>query len=682
MRFSHLFRMSLTVLLAVTVCLASVARKPTNGNGFDLASLDTTCKPCDDFYQYANGGWLKSNPVPAAYPSWGRFDELNQTNEGHLRSLLEEAARNRNAPKGTAEQKIGDFYASAMDEAGINAQGIKPLASELERIAKVKDQSSLQDEIAHLNMLGVNAPFSFSSTQDFKDSTQVIGVVSPGGLGLPDRDYYLKDDDDSKRIRGEYVRHLVKMFVLLGESEGRAAAAAKTVVDVETALAKASLTRVERRDPNKTYHRMTVAQLQQLAPNLNWSAYYRNIGLTKELDANVRQPEFMKEVNNQLKALPLDGWKTYLRWHLINLAAPSLSKPFVDQDFEFYGRVINGTKEILPRWKRSVQATDGALGEALGQVYVKKYFPPEARDRMREMIRNMKDALREDITTLEWMGDATRKQAIAKLEAFVDKIGYPDVWRDYSTLSVDRSSFIQNVLRANTFEVKRNLAQIGKPLDRTEWGITPPTVNAYYSSSLNEIVFPAGILQPPFFDPNADDAINYGGIAAVIGHEMTHGFDDQGAKFDAKGNLENWWSADDLTRFKERSECVVKQFDSFVVDGDLHHDGKLVVGESVADLGGLAIAYKAFWKSMEGKARPEAIDGFTPEQRFFLGWAQVWSENNRPEFARLLAKTNPHPLGKFRVNGPLTNMPAFAEAFGCKMGERMVRADKERCQIW
>jgi predicted metalloendopeptidase len=468
----------------------------------------------------------------------------------------------------------------------------------------------------------------------------------------------------------------------MGDEQAKAEAEAKTVLDFETALAKASMGRVDRRDPNKTYHRMTVAEMQALTPNFKWADFYRNIGLTKDFDANVRMPEFLKEVNNQLTALPLDGWKTYFRWHLINLGAPYLSKKFVDQDFDFYGRIINGTPEILPRWKRSVQATDGSLGEALGQVYVKKYFPPEAKARMRQMIVNMKDALREDISTLDWMGEATRKQATAKLDAFVEKIGYPDAWRDYSALAIDRGPYVLNVLRANTFEVKRNLNQIGKPVDRLEWGLTPPTVNAYYNSSLNEIVFPAGILQPPFFNPNADDAINYGGIAAVIGHEMTHGFDDQGAKFDAQGNLKNWWSDEDLKRFQERSDCVVTQFDSFVVDGDLHHNGKLVVGESVADLGGLTIAYKAFQKSMEGKPRPAAIDGFTPEQRFFLGWAQVWSENNRPEFARLLAKTNPHPLGKFRVNGPLANLPIFAEAFGCRMGDKMVREEKSRCRIW
>ncbi|MFB3924018.1 MAG: M13 family metallopeptidase [Terriglobia bacterium] len=655
---------------------------PSAGWGFDVANLDRSCKPCEDFNQFANGGWMAKNPIPAAYPSWGSFNILAENNRDHLREILEAAAKNQSAPRGSNEQKVGDFYAACMDEAKANADGLKPLEPELARIDKVSDLKSLQAEIARLQSVGVRAFFIVDSTQDFKNSTQVIGEIDQSGLGLPDRDYYTKDDDKSKQTRDEYVKHVQKMFELMGEDSAKASAHANTVMDIETSLAKASMTKVQRRDPNAVYHRMAVSELKKLAPTYDWDGYFATQGLAGKGEINVATPDFFKEMDRMLTAVPIADWKTYLRWQLINSAAPRLSAAFVDEDFHFKGTVLTGTKQNLERWKRCVRATDQALGEALGQVYVEKYFTPTAKARALEMVNNLEAALRSDIKTLSWMGDATRQKAIEKLEAFARKIGYPDKWRDYSTLEITRDNHAENMFRANNFEFKRDLNKVGKPLDRTEWGMTPPTVNAYYNPLMNEIVFPAGILQPPFFDPNADDAVNYGGMGAVIGHEMTHGFDDQGSQFDAQGNLKNWWSEDDLMKFKASAACIEKQFDGYEVEKGLHMNGKLVEGESIADLGGLTIAFAAYQKSLEGKPRPKDIDGFTPEQRFFLGFAQIWSTNMRAEYARLLANTDPHPLPRFRLNGTLANAPAFAKAFGCKSGDAMVRPAAERCVIW
>jgi putative endopeptidase len=647
--------------------------------GFDTANLDKTCKPCDDFYQFAMGGWMKANPIPPEYPSWGSFAQLADKNQQHLKQILEEAASAKAAP-GSNEQKIGDFYASCMDTSAIDAAGTKPIEPDLARIAEIKNVADLQAEAARLQERGANALFRFGSNQDAKDSTQVIGSAFQGGLGLPEREYYLKDDDKSKQLRDSYAKHVAKMFELLGDPADKTAAEAATVLKIETALAGASMKNTDIRDPNKTYHKMMLAELKTLTPNFSWDAYFKSIGHPELKEINVGQPEFFKALDAQLAATSLDDWKTYLRWHLANGAAAGLSEKFVAEDFDFRGKTLTGAKEIQPRWKRCAQATDRALGEALGQVYVQKYFPPEAKARALEMVHNLIAALHDDLQTLPWMGPDTRAQATAKLEAFAVKIGYTDKWRDYSALKIDRRSYAENQIRATVFEFARRLDKIGKPVDRTEWGMTPPTVNAYNNSSMNEIVFPAGIMQPPFYDPKADDAVNYGGMGAVIGHEITHGFDDHGSQFDGKGNLKNWWSDEDLKNFKARAACVSDQFDSYVVDGDLHENGKLVLGESIADLGGLAISYAAYEKSLEGKPRPPDRDGFTAEQRFFLGWAQVWGANERLEFARLMANTNPHPLARFRANGPLSNLAIFAQAFGCKKGDAMVR--EQACKIW
>jgi predicted metalloendopeptidase len=656
----------------------SVADQPKSW-GFDTANLDKTCKPCDDFYQFAMGGWMKANPIPPEYSVWGSFSQLADKNQKNLREILEAAASAKAAP-GTNEQKIGDFYASCMDTAAIDAAGTKTIEPELTQITAVQTLADLQAETARLHGRGVGVLFRFNSTQDAKDSTQEIGAAFQGGLGLPEREYYLKQDEKSAKLRDAYVKHVANMFAVLGDPADVSAAEAAAVMKIETALATASMKNTDLRDPDKTYHKMTLAGLKTLTPNFPWESYFKAIGHPELKEINVGQPDFFTSLDAQLTATPIADWKTYLRWHLVNTAASGLSEKFVNEDFDFRGKTLTGAKEIQPRWKRCVQATDRSLGEALGQVYVQKYFPPEAKARALEMVHNLLAALKDDLQTLPWMGPETHAHATAKLEAFMLKIGYTDKWRDYSALKIDRRSYAENLVRASEFDFARRLNKIGKPVDRTEWGMTPPTVNAYNNSSMNEIVFPAGIMQPPFYDPNADDAVNYGGMGAVIGHEITHGFDDHGSKFDGKGNLKDWWTPEDLKNFNARAKCVSDQFDGYVVDGELHENGKLVLGESIADLGGLTIAYAAYEKSLQGKPRPPDRDGFTPEQRFFLGWAQVWGANERIEYARLMANTNPHPLGRFRANGPLSNMAEFAKTFGCNHGEAMVR--EQACKIW
>ncbi|HZV86055.1 MAG TPA: M13 family metallopeptidase [Candidatus Binatus sp.] len=674
-----------TTVLVAAIMLAGAgmrasAKPPADAGywGFNNANFDKTCKPCDDFYQFAMGGWMKANPIPAEYSTWGTFTQLRDNNLTAMRTILEAAAK-ANAPAGSNEQKIGVFYASCMDTTAIDAAGLKPIATELAAIDAINDRKSLDAAIAQLQREGASVLFRFGSGQDVKDSTRVIAVASQGGLGMPDRDYYFRDDDKSKQLRQDYEQHVAKMFELASDAPDKAAAEAKSVISIETALAKASRTRVELRDPEKNYNLMPLSEMAALTPGWSWESYLHAVGAPSVQQVNMRQPEFFKVMNQELASVPLPDWRIYLRWHVIHASAPGLPERFVEENFDFYDRKLSGTKELLPRWKRCAQSTDRNLGEALGQVYVEKYFPPAARARAKEMVNNLISALRDDIPTLSWMGPDTKKQALAKLEAFTVKIGYTDKWRDYSNLTIDRSSYAANVRRSIEFEYARQLGKIGKPVDRTEWGMTPPTVNAYYNDSMNEIVFPAGILQPPFYDPNADDAVNYGGIGAVIGHEISHGFDDQGSKFDGKGNLREWWTPDDRKNFTERSDCVVNQFNGYEVEPGLHQNGKLVLGESIGDLGGLAIAYAAYEKSIEGR-RPKDIDGLTPEQRFFLGWAQVWGTNQRAEAARLGANTDPHPLARFRGNGPLSNMAEFAKAFGCKKGDAMVR--EQVCKIW
>lgn len=669
------------LVLLSTVSMIITAAPPADQHGVNTAALDRTCAPCKDFNQFANGEWEAKNPIPAAYPSWGVGNEVMERNRNILHQILEEAAK-ANAAHGTNEQKIGDYYGSCMDTTDIDREGIKPLQPEFDRIARIANVEALETEIVRMQQMGVDAFFGVDSTQDFKDSTQVTGEVDQGGLGLPDRDYYTREDAKSKEQRAEYQKHVARMFELMGDPAATAASESQTVMDLETQLAKASQTEVERREPKNVYHRMPQSGLKTLAPDFPWGDYFSAVGLAGKGDVNVTAPGFFKAMGQMLAAQPLAQWKIYLRWHLINAAARSLSTPFVDEDFHFKGTILTGTKEILPRWKRCVSSTDRALGEALGQAYVKRAFPPEAKTRALIMVKNLEAALADDIRTLPWMSDATRQQALVKLKAITNKIGYPDKWRDYSALDVTRGPYVDNVFAADRFEFHRDLNKVGKPVDRTEWDMSPPTVNAYYNPQLNEIVFPAGILQPPYFDFQADDAYNYGAMGAIIGHEMTHGFDDEGSQFDAQGNMRNWWTPEDQKNFDARGSCVAHQFDAFVVADKLHENGKLVEGESIADLGGLAIAYAAYQKSLQGKPAPKDIDGFTADQRFFIAYAQSWAENMRPEYERMLTNVDPHPLPKYRVIGPLSNLPAFAKAFHCQAGDPMVRPPDARCTIW
>ena len=668
-----------TFLAALTAAaLSHAALAAPDIHGINPADMDPSVAACQDFNIYGNGGWLKANPIPADQSYWGSFTILEEQNRESLHKVLEKVSKASNAA-GSDDQKIGDYYATCMDEAAVEAQGITPLKGELAAIDKIASVAALQAEIARLQLIGVDAVFQFGSDQDRRDASEVIVGAYQGGLGLPDRDYYTKTDDESKKTRDQYLAHMTKMFTLAGADAATAAADAKAVMAFETRLAEASMTNVERRDPDKTYNRKTLAELAALTPNFSWTAYLKDLGTPPVGAVNVGMPVYFQAFNKELTATPLPVWKTYLRWHLIHAAAPSLSKKFVDEDFDFYGKTLQGTPENEVRWKRCVSSTDNAIGFALGKAYVRDYFPPEAKARADAMVKNLIAALRADLTTLPWMGEATRKAALAKLDAFDPKIGYPDKWRDYSALKIDRGPYVLNLQRANEFEFKRDLTKVGKPVDKTEWGMTPPTVNAYYNPQKNEIVFPAGILQPPFFDAKADDAVNYGAMGAVIGHEMTHGFDDQGRKFDAQGNMREWWTPEDLKNYNERAKCVEDQYDSYVYDGQ-HVTGKLVLGEAIADLGGLGIAYRAYQSTLAGKPAPAPIDNLSSDQRFYLAWARVWAANIRPELSKLLMNTNPHPLSQFRAIGPPSTLPAFAKAFGCKPGDPMVR--KDLCQIW
>ncbi|HJW95814.1 MAG TPA: M13 family metallopeptidase [Thermoanaerobaculia bacterium] len=655
-------------------------QKPLFGeHGFDVAQIDRSVEPCDDFYRFAVGKWREAHPLPPQYSRFGRFEELAERNRETLRDILQEDAK-LNGPLGSNEQKIGDFWKSCMNEPAIEAEGWSPIAPELKRIDAVSNLTELQNEIARLQSMGYAPVFRVSGQQDYKNSKSVIAFLSQGGLGLPDRDYYLRDDKRFADTRSQYVDHMAKMFQLTGEDAARATEDAKQVLDFETKLARSSMSRIETRSPEATYHITPVAELVSMTPNLDFAQFLKAVGINQQ-SVNVAHPKFFQNVSEMIKTTPLDAWKAYLRWRVVDTAAPTLSKAFVDEDFAF-GSVISGQKEIQPRWQRCVRAADSSIGQLLGQEYVKRRFTPEAKAKMNALIDNLVGALRSDIPTLSWMGPETKQAALTKLAAFARRIGYPDQWRDYSALQMTPNSYAQNLINAREFAFQRGIARIGKPDDPNEWGFfTPATVNASYQPSRNDITFPAGILQPPFYDPNADDAYNYGGIGVVIGHEMTHGFDDQGAKFDPNGNLRNWWTEADLKNFESRAECIANEYSEFNVVPGVNIQGKLVLGEAIADLGGATIALAAYEHSLAGKQR-QTIDGFTPEQRFFLGFAQVWGENIAPQEATRRALSDPHAQGPFRVNGTVSNMPAFQKAFGCNTGTKMVRAEDKRCAIW
>lgn len=671
-----------TTTTTTTTTTTMVAPAAAPGRGIDRANLDTTCAACTNFFQFANGGWLKRTTIPAAYATWGSFNELADRNQLVLRRIIEAAAARPNAPAGSNDQKIGAYYRACMDSAAAERGGTAPIRPLLDRIAALRTTAEVRAALGPLEREAGLAPFGAGVSTDDKNSDSLLVSMGQGGLGLPDRDYYLKTDARSQQIRDRYVAHIARMLVLAGGTDSvRAAADARTVLALETKLAQASMSRVEQRDPAKVYHKMPLAAFQRLTPGIDWAAYFAAVGAPRVATVNVRQPAYFRAVDSLLAREPADAWRTYLRWHAISSAANALSSPFVNERFAFMS-TFTGAKEQQPRWKRCVNSTNAALGELVGQEYVKQTFTPESKARALAMVGNLQAALRDRIAGLTWMSDSTKRQAEAKLAAFTRKIGYPDRWIDYSALHVTDGSYYTNLRRAARFEEARDWAKLGKPIDKGEWGMTPPTVNAYYNPSWNEIVFPAGILQPPFYDPNADDAVNYGAMGAVIGHEMTHGFDDQGRQYDARGNLRDWWTPGDAARYTAEAQKVVAQFNGYtVVDSSTHVNGQLTLGENIADLGGLTVAYAALQKANAGKP-VQRIDGFTPDQRFFLGWAQVWRQLQRDEAARAQVAVDPHSPGMWRVNGPLSNMPEFQAAWGCKAGDAMVRPAAQRAQIW
>jgi endothelin-converting enzyme/putative endopeptidase len=660
--------------------LAATALGAETPRGIEAGDLDRQVEACSDFFGYANGAWRTANPIPGSMPRWSRRWAAGEANKDRLKVILD-AAASAKAAKGSLEQLTGDFYASCMDEARIERLGVRPIKKLLEEIAALKDGADVQFQIQRLHEISIGVPFTVAGSSDDRNPNDVIVQIFAGGLGLPDRDYYVKTEPRFQEARTKYLEHVQAMFGLAGYTTAAAKTAAQTVMRMETSLAQRSLDNVALRDPKNTDHKMSFEQLQKLTPRFVWQSYYAANKLPPG-ELNVAEPEFMKEVDRQLVATPLADWKVYLSWHVLNSSAPSLSAAFVKQDFAFKSAYLNGAKEMKPRWKRCAESTDQLLGEALGKIYVEKHFPPAAKARMQELVANLRTAMRETIEGLDWMSAPTKQRALEKLATFNPKIGYPDKWLDYSKVPISRASYWDNVLAGREFNVRDNWSTIGKPVDRSRWGITTPTSDAYYNPLLNEIVFPAGILQPPAFDLAASDAVNYGAIGVVIGHEFSHGFDDSGAQYDAQGRLKNWWSDADLKAFQSRTECVVKQFDSYFIEPGIHHNGKLVLGEAIGDMAGAKIAYRALQISRRGKDPLPTIDGFTPDQQFFIAWGQFRGDAVRPEFARTMVQGDPHPVAKYRVIGPLSNLPEFQQAFQCKADAPMVRKESERCEVW
>lgn len=684
----RVIRISIFVLLSAVMCFGQSTPKPgapakapttvKKSVGFSPDMLDPAVKPCEDFYTYACGRWKERNLIPADRASWGRFNELGERGEYILKDILEKASV-AGAQRTPIEQKIGDYYESCMDEEAIEAKGLKPLQEDLESIGRVNSAQDLPTEVARLHREGINVLFAPGSGSDFKDASHIIAEVGQGGMGLPERDYYFRKDEKSEELRKQYTAHVQKMFELLGDAPGKAAEEAKSVLAIETSLATGALNVVKRRTPENIYHKMTRAELAAIGPDFAWEKYFTAIETPPFASLNVSEPDFIKNMNGLLTSVSLADWKTYFRWHALHANAPVLPKKFADENFEFFSKTLQGTKEQPPRWKRCVRAANGDLGEAVGQRYVELTFGAEGKERTLKMVNTIEASLREDIKTLPWMTDVTKNRALEKLAAITNRIGYPDRWRDYTKYKVVRDDAFGNSQRANLFEFARVINKVGQPVDKGEWPYPPPTINASYNPLLNNITFPAGILQPPFYDNHADDAMNFGGIGAVVGHELTHGFDDQGRQFDLDGNLNDWWKPADADEFKKRTKCVVDEYGSFTAVGEVKVNGELTLGENVADNGGTRVAYMALLKILAGKD-PKPIDGLTAQQRFFLGWANVWCQNRTDEVTRLAAQTDPHSPGKYRVNGTVSNMPEFREAFHCKADAPMVRGNA--CRVW
>ena len=679
-----------SALLLVIVPGASAQRSPAQKAqepvlpyypSLDLRSMDRSIDPCVDFYEYSCGGWKKNNPIPADQTSWSVYGKLYQDNLNFLRAILEEAAVD-SPERDLVTKEIGDFYAACLDEAAVEKRGIAPVQNELDAIARLKSAQDLAPLIARLQLAhGQVILFNSGSMQDLDNSEQVIAEIDQGGLGLPDRDYYTKEDEKSKETRARYLEHVQRVFELMGENEAAAKKNAATVMRLESDLAKASMTRVDRRDPYKLKHKMKVEELGALAPRFDWKAYFGEAQYPEFQTLNVNTPDFFKEVNTLLAREPLDYWKAYLRFHVVDSASPYLSSKFVDENFNFYRKYLRGVKEQQPRWKRCVSYTDHNLDDALGQAYVAKVFSPALKESTLDMVRRIENAMAVRIQQLDWMSPQTKEQALLKLHGIRNKIGYPDKWRDYSSIKLARDDFAGNVQRAAAFESRRQINKIGKPVDHGEWEIPPPTVDAYYDPQMNDINFPAGVLQPPLYDVKMDDAPNYGDTGGTIGHELTHGFDDEGSQYDAKGNLRNWWTKDDRDKFEARTKCVEDQYGGYIVVDDIHINSKLTLGEDVADLGGEILAYMAWQEATKDKDL-KPIDGLTPEQRFFIGFAQWDCSNERPEDLRVRAATDPHSPPEYRINGVLLNMPEFEKAFGCQPGQPMTKPREKVCKVW
>lgn len=645
----------------------------------DIKALDKSKLPADDFYGYANGTWEKNNPIPSTESIWGSFSELNEKNRELLKKIIEEAAADKNALKGSVKQMVGDYYSLAMDTLKLEREGIQPINEDLEKIQSIKNTDGIMEVVAHLQSKGVGVLFGFYVHQDLKKSDEYIPYLSQGGLGLPDRDYYIKTDEESKKIRSEYEKHINALFQLSAVKTSQKASSA--VMKIETELANASMTNVELRDEEKLYNKLIFEFLPIKYEGINFNSYFNKLNVRIHQTIIVSQPDFFSKIEEMFKNVPLEEWKIYLSWCLLNDAADKLNAALEKQNFKFYGTVLQGTKEMKPRWKRMIGSTNAALGEAVGQLYVEKAFSPESKRRVNVMVDNLLLAYKERIQNLEWMSDETKKKALVKLASFTRKLGYPDKWKDYSSLEITRESYYKNYAAAQNFEFKRMINKLGKPIDKTEWGMSPQTVNAYYNPSLNEIVFPAGIMQPPFFYPDAEDAVNYGAMGSVIGHEITHGFDDQGSKYDENGNMKDWWTEEDRTKFNQLTTKLVNQINTYKVLDDMSINGELTLGENIADLGGLTISYYAYLKSVQGKKK-EVIDGLTPEQRFFIGWAQAWRVSYRKEALRQQVLTNVHAPGNIRAVVSPSNLKEFYEAFNVKEGNKMYRPETERVKIW